>query len=208
MRDIPHIRLRLVAGAAFAVWFWIVYFGCDYLARGFEHRYSVATGLDAALPFLPQFANAYMGVNLMLLLPLVIIRDTARVLALAAAMATEVAVAGIVYMVYPVEASMTPAGHGSAMLGMADAVNLTYNSFPSLHVALTVSSAIAMSRDLRPLPRALLWLAAAAIVASTILTRQHFVADAFAGLVLALLAMAFLFPPLARSAASRLRQVP
>ncbi|MCG6856927.1 MAG: phosphatase PAP2 family protein [Salaquimonas sp.] len=205
MVGIADIRLRLAVAAVFGIWFWIIFFGCDYAARSFEYRHSVATWLDAAIPFLPQFAIVYMGVNIMLFLPLFVIRDTARVLALAVTMAAEVAVAGVIYMVYPVEAAVTPQYSGSAMLGMADTVNLTYNCFPSLHVALTVSTVWAMSPDLRPLPRALMWIATAMIAISTVLTKQHFVADAISGLLLAAIAMAFLFQPLVRKAASRFR---
>ncbi|MFZ2099457.1 MAG: phosphatase PAP2 family protein [Oricola sp.] len=202
MPKIADIRLRLAAGAVFAIWFWIVYIGCDYIAQGFEHRHSVSLGLDAALPFIPEFAVAYMGVNVMLLLPLVVIRDTARLLALAATLSAEVAIAGAIYLVFPVEAPITPGGHGSAILGTADMVNLTYNAFPSLHVALTVSIGIAMAREFRFAGRLVLLVAVAAIAASTVLTKQHFVADAISGLVLAVVAMAVIFPMARRKAAS------
>lgn len=204
MPKIPDIRLRLAVGAAFAAWFWTVYLGCDAIAHGFTHRYDVATPLDAMLPFVPQLASAYMGVNVMLVAPLVVIRDTARLLALAAALTVEVAIAGLVFLVFPTEPSITPAGHGSAILEAADLVNLTYNGFPSLHVALTVSTGAAMMRDLPPFWRVVLAVAAAAIVVSTMLTRQHFVADVLAGLVLAAAVMATVYPMVRRMAVLRL----
>jgi membrane-associated phospholipid phosphatase len=75
-------------------------------------------------------------------------------------------------------------------------VNLTYNGLPSLHVALSVSATVAMARELRPLHCWLLGAFAAAIVASTVLTRQHFLADVAAGLLLAAVSMMFAYPRL------------
>jgi hypothetical protein len=195
---VRDIGLRLLAAAAFAAWFWLVYFGCDYLASGFGHRFSVHMAIDDWLPFLPQLAPAYLAINPLLLLPLVAIRQTVDLLALCATMAIEVAIAALVFLVFPVEPAFAPAGHGSSWLNAADFVNLTYNGLPSLHVALAVSVGMATQREFRPPARAILWAAVLVIVASTLLTRQHFVADAAAGAALAGLSMAFIRPPLQR----------
>jgi membrane-associated phospholipid phosphatase len=59
------------------------------------------------------------------------------------------------------------------------------NAAPSLHVALAVLLAWALGRD-RPRARALGWTFAAAIAASTLLTRQHHLVDVVTGALLAI----------------------
>src|SRR6185503_8547493 len=95
---VRDVGLRLLAAASFAAWFWLGYFGCDYLARGFEHRFSVHMAIDDWLPFVPQLAPAYLAINALLLLPLVAIRRTVDLLALCATLAIEVAIAGLVFL--------------------------------------------------------------------------------------------------------------
>ena len=199
-----NLLLRLFAAFGFGVRFWIVYFGCDLLAQGFAYRFSVHTPLDDLLPFLPQFGFAYLLINPLLALPVFALRETAALLALCLTLAAEVAVAGIVFLVFPVEPPVAPAGHGSFWLGLADAVNLTYNSFPSLHVALAVSVGMAMHRESRGPAKALLWSLVLLVCTSTVLTRQHFLLDAVAGAALAVLAMRFLHPALRRRIAGKL----
>jgi membrane-associated phospholipid phosphatase len=68
------------------------------------------------------------------------------------------------------------------------------NAFPSLHVAFAAFSAVVIARDLRELgapaaARAANWLWCAAIVYSTLATRQHVVIDVAGGLLLAWLAV-------------------
>lgn len=191
----PQSLLRLAAACAFGAWFWIVYFGCDWLAQGFTHRFSVHTPLDDLLPFVPSLGLAYLLINPLLALPIFALRDTAALLALCVTLSAEVAAAGIVFLVFPVEAIATPAHH-SAWLGLADAVNLTYNCFPSLHVALAVSVGLGVAPQYRGLAKAALWGVVLLVAASTVLTRQHFLADAAAGALLACLAMRFLYPAL------------
>jgi membrane-associated phospholipid phosphatase len=53
-----------------------------------------------------------------------------------------------------------------------------------------------MARELRPFLAWGLSAFTAAVVASTVLTRQHFLADVAAGLLLAALSMAFAYPRL------------
>lgn len=192
----PQSLLRLAAACAFGAWFWIVYFGCDWLAQGFTHRFSVHTPLDDLLPFAPALGLAYLLINPLLALPVFALRETAALLALCVTLAVEVALAGAVFLAFPVEPPAAPAGHGSFWLSAADAVNLTYNCFPSLHVALAVSVGLAMSPQCRRPTKTVLWSVVLLVAASTVLTGQHFLADAAAGALLACLAMRFLYPAL------------
>jgi len=74
---------------------------------------------------------------------------------------------------------------------LAVAVALTYNCVPSLHVALTLTCASAYSTVGGRRWRILVWSWALAILASTLLTHQHHLADLASGIVLAALAVRY-----------------
>jgi len=69
-------------------------------------------------------------------------------------------------------------------LRLADFLNLDYDLIPSLHVAMFVTTAGAYACQSGGLGRVVLRLWAAAVVASTVLTHQHHLIDAVAGLAL------------------------
>jgi membrane-associated phospholipid phosphatase len=79
-------------------------------------------------------------------------------------------------------------------LGMLKASDRGGNAFPSLHVAFAAYTAIVIERELRslaapPWARGINWLWCAAIVYSTLATRQHVVIDVIGGLLLTWLAV-------------------
>lgn len=187
-------RVRLAALAAFGLWFWLVYGLCDVIAAHADHYHDVRIAMDGRLPFVPAFAFAYLLINPLLAAPAILLRDVAKAIALYATLAVEVAVAGLVFILFPVAPMNYPTAAAPAAMRLADAVNLTYNLFPSLHVALALSCGMALSGDLRGPPKLLLWLLVAAIVLSTLLTKQHYVADVAAGSALALATMRFCYP--------------
>jgi len=188
--------MRLAVFAAFGAWFWLIYLGCDYLAASFAHRYDVRTPLDNWPPFLPQTAIAYMLINPLLAAPAVILQDWPRIAGFYATLCAEVALAGVLFLAFPVMPPQAIASDDPAMR-VADFVNLTYNTFPSLHVTLATSCGMVLSPILPRGWKSALWIAILAIVASTLLTKQHYVADVVGGATLAAVSMRVLFPKLA-----------
>jgi membrane-associated phospholipid phosphatase len=79
------------------------------------------------------------------------------------------------------------------MYHAADALNLTYNLLPSLHVAFAViCAAIFSPRAPRPV-KTLLWLWASLIAASTVLIHQHHILDVVSGWLLAVVCVRAVF---------------
>ncbi|HYH46347.1 MAG TPA: phosphatase PAP2 family protein, partial [Thermoanaerobaculia bacterium] len=78
-------------------------------------------------------------------------------------------------------------GIWAGLYRIADGLNLTYNLLPSLHVTFAVLCVSAFSPRAPRTVRALLWLWALLIAASTVLIHQHHVLDAVAGWLLATL---------------------
>jgi membrane-associated phospholipid phosphatase len=98
-----------------------------------------------------------------------------------------------VFLFYPTIAPRpdTVAGNGFAAWGLRARYDADppYNCFPSIHVAHSFVSALACHRVHRRLGVVTL-VCAAVVVLATLLTKQHYVADALGGVALALLANA------------------
>ena len=111
-------------------------------------------------------------------------------------------IAGIGFLFIPADLAYPPVtetelGRWATLYHIADALNLTYNLVPSLHVALTVGCVAAFSTRTGALGKVLLWSWAAAIALSTLLTHQHHIVDVVTGWLLALLCYVFVYVPLA-----------
>lgn len=189
-------RWRLTVGTLVGAWFGLVFGGADLVTawRAAQGPLpSLETAFDRAMPFWPGAALIYLTVTPALIAPLFVLKTRREIGALAAALALEVALAGLAYLLWPVAATTTPplapSGALPAALRLADWVNLTYNSAPSLHVALSLTATGAMMRPGGRARNAALGLWGAAISASTLLTHQHIVADVASGAVLAALGL-------------------
>ena len=166
--------------------------GTNLIYDGLNHgpnRIFLRTPLDQALPVVPIFAIPYVslipyiGVSLLAFL---FVR--ARVYRSAAI--TMIIVWFVSYAFYFVLQSYIDRPHitgtdpFSAMIRNVYASDQPYNDFPSLHTSLSTIIAIHWWRlDRRAGIPAAIW--TALIVASTVLVKQHYLADVAGGLVLA-----------------------
>ena len=185
-QDLMAWRLR--EGTVVGVWFCLVYIGSNWLTSlraAHEDLPSFALAADAHVPFVPEAIFIYLSATPALLSSLFILQDRSQIRSLSIVLSIEIAIAGIVYAVWPVAASQTPQGEVSAIFQFADNLNLTYNSFPSLHVALFTTAAVVMMVPGQKARNILLALWAASIAFSTLLTYQHSIADVVGGGVLA-----------------------
>jgi membrane-associated phospholipid phosphatase len=194
-------RLKFELGLAVTAWFLVVYVGCDQLTAGSNAPWSVRLTLDDAIPFLPHLAPVYLSIAFLVYLPLFVIDETSRLVALALSFAFEIAVAGTIFLAFPVAANTHPPGDHGRMFEFLDLANLTYNSLPSLHVALAVSAALALHGVISSFWRTMLWTWTFLVVASTLLTKQHLIADAIAGGMLGIFAILVVCPLVQRAIA-------
>jgi membrane-associated phospholipid phosphatase len=194
------LRDNLLLSAAFAAYFWIVYFIGDFVAAHSGWRWHVALPFEADIPFVPWMAVIYLTVTPFFCLAPFVFRTPQRLLPLFVTMCVEVTVAGVVFCLLPVELSFPAhevAGAAGVFHRLAVTVALTYNCVPSLHVALVLTCAWAYASVGGRWWRIFVWSWALAIVASTLLTHQHHLADLASGIILAALAVR-LVPPRVR----------
>ena len=168
----------------------------------------LATRFDRALPYAPAWMFVYGGVYTALLLPLFVVKHAGLFRRVAAAYLVTLVVSFATFLVYPV----TTRGFRPEVATLdarifwqwGAALNYTLdpplNSFPSLHVGtMTLATLIALKVD------RLVGLFASAIALlialSTMLVKQHYLADVLAGAAVAFFAYNFF---IARWDASRL----
>lgn len=156
-------------------------------------RHVPALALDHALPLMPVWSLVYGALYLFLiLLPIVVVRHDELIRRTVWAYLSIWIVSYLCFFVlYPTAAPrpdrVTGDGFGAWGLRALYGADPPINCFPSLHVAHSFVSAMAARRVHRLVGR--LALACAALVAvSTLLTKQHYVADVLAGAALALIA--------------------
>lgn len=152
--------------------------------------------LDRLLPVTPAWALVYGALYAFLIIvPVFVIQDDELIRRTVWAYVLVWSVAYMCFWLYPTVASrpLTVSGDGFAAWGLrflyqADA---PYNCFPSIHVAHSFVSALACRRVNSRLG-ALALTCAALVAISTLFTKQHYVADVIAGILLALAANALL----------------
>ncbi|MFL6258068.1 MAG: phosphatase PAP2 family protein [Thermoanaerobaculia bacterium] len=194
----PHLREAALLSLADTLWFLIVYGGMDRLTAYRTFRVPVHLSAELGLPFVPLMTVFYMSVYGLFLLAPFALRTRREFRAAVATMAVAIAVAGIGFLFLPAQLAFTPAredqlGPWAGLYHVADDLNLTYNLLPSLHVTFAVICvAIFSPRAPRPI-RAVLWLWAFLIAASTVLTHQHHVLDAVTGWLLAVACVRWIF---------------
>jgi membrane-associated phospholipid phosphatase len=191
------LRANILLSAAFTAFFWSVYWMGDWVAGRAPHRFEVALPIDMSIPFVPWTALVYLTITPLLCLAPFIYRTPRQLLPLVVTMSLEVALAGVVFCLFPVALSFPAhdvAGAAGFCYRLARHISLTYNSVPSLHVALAVSAAWAYRRPLNGHWNISIMLWTGAIIASTMLSHQHHVLDVITGALLGVAAMAWAHP--------------
>jgi membrane-associated phospholipid phosphatase len=188
-------------GVAITILWIVVYGGADLITGWRTLRYRVHFDWELAIPFVPAAVLAYVSLNLLFLLAPFVLRDRRSLDAYAIALAGEILIAGLCFLIFPAELAFDPsehAGRWTNLLSVARTIALHYNLVPSLHVAMAVLSVAAFATRGSALVCGLLWLWALAIAASTLLTHQHHVIDVIAGWVLGIAAKRFIFDQIDR----------
>ena len=186
-----HLRFAGLLSLANGLWFVLVYGGADRLTALHGWRVPVHLAAELRIPFVPAMTVFYMSLYLLFLLAPFILRTRREFRAAVLTMASVIFVGGIAFLLIPAELAFSPPrpeelGAWAGLYHLADDLNLTYNLLPSLHVAFAVVCVSAFSPHAPPAGKALLWLWAVLIAASTVLTHQHHILDVITGWLLAL----------------------
>ena len=166
---------------------------------------SLATPLDALIPFVPETIFLYAWVYTAMVFPLFVVRSPALFRRVGLAYAIVIAACLAVFAVYPVTAvDLRPdvgvldtsrfAGWGVKLIYTLDP---PYNLFPSIHLAVATLAALSAWKA-RPVYGAIgfAWVLLIAVSVSTV--KQHFLVDGVAGAGLACAVYAVIIRPYGR----------
>jgi membrane-associated phospholipid phosphatase len=165
-------------------------------------RHVPELALDRVWPLVPSWAIVYGALYLFLiLLPVLVIRQDELIRrTVYAYLLIWITAYLFFFVVYPTVAPRPGivSGEGFAMWGLRAlySADPPYNCFPSLHVAHSFVSALASTRVHRRLGIVALF-AATLVAFSTLFTKQHYVLDVVAGVLLAVVAYGFFLRPYA-----------
>jgi membrane-associated phospholipid phosphatase len=174
---------------------WIVWGTCYFGAAKITDPPNARTFDDVLLqklPLLPSFTAIYLGVHVFSMIPYCVLPELRILRRYLLGNMLIVLLSAIAWVTLPVRLDRPPfvAGNdfGSWLLTGVYRFDPTTNCFPSAHCAIAVYSAIALRFATR---RMFAWgiFSATAICVSTVMTKQHYVADVAAGAVLAALAL-------------------
>jgi len=191
-----HLRHYLVLWAAVTIDFGIVFVGGDFVTAHRAGRLHAFLPFELSIPLVPSMVIAYMSIYLIWIPAPFLLHERRQVNRLAIALGLVILIAGIAFLAFPAELGFPPmaddlarldpssAARWGPWLRLADLLNLDYDLIPSLHVAMFITTAGAYACQSGTVGRVVLGLWSAAVVASTVLTHQHHLIDAIAGLAL------------------------
>lgn len=155
-----------------------------------------STAVDARLPFVPAMTAVYLSGFLLSNVSYLPVTPNGDHRRLAVGYAILFVVSLTTYRLYPRRAaryeSIEDPNLSARMLMRFQRISKPYNSFPSMHASYSVLSALWVSNHTSVLVGVVLMIWTGAVVAATLLTKQHTVVDVLAGISLALVAYAIL----------------
>lgn len=179
------IREKLKVLAVFALGYGIFYIFPNFYASWKPSQLPL-TWIDHSIPFLPWTFLIYTSDYLLILLAVLIIQDKESFLSFSRTMFCTLFICGIFFITFPTTYPRPPYPILDSLI-IQGAMDLVYladspnNCFPSMHVALTsVATWNLRNRSPRLFNLFVLW--TVAVIASTLTTKQHYLADVVGGL--------------------------
>jgi len=154
------------------------------------HIHSLETMIDDRIPLLPAFVFPYLSLYVLLAVSLWrFLRAETRIFTIAAlAIGLDLVLSYLVFLFYQTQVErpvILGSDVSSNILRWVYSIDKPFNAFPSLHTSTSTLLVLLWRRaGSRIQPIIALW--AVCIIASTLLTKQHYIADVFGGVTVAL----------------------
>ncbi len=188
---VPALARRVAITCAMLVYFWAGSHGIATLSARLP-PHTLGTPADAAIPFVPWSVFIYSWAYTLALYPLFVVRCDRLFRRVAVAFFAALTVAYACFLAFPVTAmglrpdvatldTSTFDGWG---MRVTYALDPPLNLFPSMHVALAILSAAAAAKASPRLGR-WAWPVVLGIMVTVYTTKQHFLVDGLAGVLLA-----------------------
>ena len=175
----------------FAALFGICYGGAAWWTARYTALPVWDLPFEQHVPFVPEAAILYLTITPVLLLAPLYFRTRSELAPFAAALSIETIIATAFFLLFPQTTSFVRPAVDQLPFRIADALNLQYNQFPSLHVAFAVSAAWTYGAK----NHRWAWTAwSIAVALSTWLMHEHHLIDILGGALLGAVVMRFVYP--------------
>lgn len=155
------------------------------------HVHSLEMTVDDRIPLLPAFVFPYLSLYVLLVVSIWrFLKAETRIFTIAAlAISLDLVISYLIFLFYQTQVErpvILGSDVSSSILRWVYSTDKPFNAFPSLHTSLSTLLALLWGRvGPRTRPAIALW--AVLIIASTLFTKQHYLADVFGGVAVALI---------------------
>lgn len=184
--DRAELRTYLTYATIVSILFFAGYGGANWLASLRAAPAQLYLAAELAIPLWPATIWVYLSINLLFVLPLFTL-DIPQLRLLGRRMIAGTVIAVAVFLTFPTTLGferLDLSAHGHPAFSLLYALDHPFNCLPSLHVTYSTLLIAAVARHQRFWLRAAFAVWLALIIASTLLTHQHHLADILAALVL------------------------
>lgn len=182
--DVSTAKHYLKLASLLMLQFVVMYGGANWISAQRSDIHHIYFEWETGIPLIAPMAWVYASITPLMMLPVFFLAKP-QLTTLAKQMAAAMLVATAVFLIYPGTTGYDSAVPASRAIEAIRSVDLPYNVFPSLHIALSSIIMLHLGSAVGALGRVLLIVWMAALIVSVILTHQHHVADVAGGLLLA-----------------------
>ncbi len=167
-----------------SIQFVLIYGGANLLSEHRSDVHRIYFDWELAIPLLPAMVWVYASIVPLMLSPLFYL-DIGQLNRLAKQLALAMLIAGAVFLVFPGTIGYETTPNLPRAIAAIRSIDMPYNVFPSLHVALSSIIMLQLYRVFELPGRLFLAAWMVALIASVLFTHQHHIADVIGGLLLA-----------------------
>ncbi|MCU7875725.1 MAG: phosphatase PAP2 family protein [Candidatus Thiodiazotropha sp. (ex Lucinoma borealis)] len=177
---------RMGLSLIFLLFFYAFYGGAAVAADFIPWRFHVGFEFEKKIPFIPESALIYLSLTGLMILALFVVRQFSHLKRLVSILCIQTTVAAVCFVLIPVENNfpVRPIGDITYIFLLADAINLTNNEVPSLHVCFAFTLAAVTAHYGQLWQRILLLFWSVAIAISTMTMHEHNLIDLLGGIIL------------------------
>lgn len=178
----------LATSIALSALFVVVYGGCNWLTAQRTNVGSIEFVWERDVPFLPLMIAPYMSLDLFFVAAPLVCRSERELALLAKRIVAAILIAGICFLLFPLRFAFerpTARGWNGELFDWFRTLDLPFNQFPSLHIALCSILCLTYAQHTRGALRVLVISWFGLIAASAVFTWQHHVLDVLGGFALA-----------------------
>ena len=182
--DVSTAKHYLKLASLLMLQFVVMYGGANWISAQRADIHHIYFEWETRIPLVAPMAWVYASITPLMMSPAFFL-DKPQLTTLAKQMAAAMLIATAVFLIYPGTTGYDSVVHSSRAIEAIRTIDLPYNVFPSLHVALSSIIMLHLGTAVGVLGRVVLIVWMAALIASVILTHQHHVADVAGGFLLA-----------------------